>query len=94
MNRVVQRDAALATAGFLFGLFAIPVLVFSGGSLLLAAVLAVAAVSASLASVGSPSPAIRALAWAGFVMGAGSLWYTITGWAVSLDIAEAIGSLF
>lgn len=90
----MQKDAVLATAGFLFGLFAIPVLVFSGGSLVLAAVFAVAAISASLIAMGSASRPIRALAWAGFVMGTAGLWYTITGWAVALDIAEAIGALF
>jgi hypothetical protein len=90
----MRRDATFSLISFVFGLFAIPTLVFAGGSLILAGLMAVAAIGAGMLGMGTNSRAIRALAIAGFAMGVAALWYTITGWAVSLDIAAAIGSLF
>jgi len=90
----MRKDLIAAVASFLLGLFALPVLVFTGGSLLLAALFSVGAVVLGLIGIGSNRRAVKALAIAGFVMGVAALWYTITGWAVSLDIAASIQALF
>ena len=90
----MRRDLIAAAASFIFGLFAVPILVFSGGSLLLAALSAVASIGAGLIGIRSEDRAFRILSIAGFAMGTASLWYTITGWAVSLDIAASIEALF
>ncbi|MGB2982625.1 MAG: hypothetical protein WBC63_02055 [Candidatus Bipolaricaulia bacterium] len=90
----MQKEVAFSIAGFLFGLFAIPVLVFSGGSLLLGALFCVVAIGTSMAGMAAGSRTLRALTISGFAMGVAGLWYTITGWAVSLNIAASIESLF
>jgi len=94
VKRLVRSDLVCSLVSFLFGLFAIPVLVFSGGSLLLAVLFGAVAIGAGMAAMKTASPALRALSWAGFVMGVADLWYAVTGWAVSLDIAASIESLF
>lgn len=76
------------------GLVAIPTIVFSGGSLAAGGLLSVGAILTGLGGLRSCRRTARALAAAGFVMGVASLWYTATGWAVSLDIAQALADLF
>jgi len=90
----MRREFVLVSLSFLGGLFAIPSILFTDGSLVSSLVLSLLAIGAGLWAVRSERRAIRALAIAGFVMGAASLWYTITGWAVSLNIAEALADLF
>ena len=90
----MSKQRALAAVSFLFGLFAIPVLVFTGGSLIAAALFSLVAIAAGLAALRGECRAARAVAIAGLVLGVASLWYTITGWAVSLDIARSLESLF
>ncbi len=90
----MRRDLICGVGSFLFGLFAIPVLVLTGGSLLVGAFLSLVALVAGLVGVGSDSRGVRALAISGFAMGVGGPWYTITGWAVGLNIAASIESLF
>lgn len=90
----MRRDLICSLASFLFGLFAIPILVFTGGSLLGGAAFGLAAIGSAAAAMRTDVRSIRAFAWAGFVMGVAGLWYAITGWAVSLDIAASIESLF
>jgi len=90
----VSRDAVLAGLSALSGVFAIPALVFSGGSLVASAVLSIVAIGSALVGLRTHSLRLRVLSIAGLILGIASLWYTITGWAVSLDIAQAIADLF
>jgi hypothetical protein len=90
----MRRDLVLGVASLVSGLFAIPSIVFSGGSLLAGAALALLAVLLGLGGLRSERRPLRALAIAGFVLGVASLWYALTGWAVSLDIAQAVSDLF
>ena len=90
----MTRNLILGVVSLLSGLFAIPTIVFSGGSLLAGGGLSILAILAGLAGVSSDQRAVRTLALAGFAMGVASLWYTLTGWAVSLDIAQALADLF
>jgi hypothetical protein len=83
-----------AGLSFLAGLFAVPSVVFTGGSLIAGTVLSVLSVGAGLFGLRANDRAPRALAIAGLVMGVASLWYVVTGWAVSLDIARAVADLF
>lgn len=89
-----MRTRILSLLSFLCGLFAIPALVLADGSLILSAVLAIAAIGTGLAEISARSARLRALAISGFAMGVAALWYTITGWAIGLDIASSIESLF
>ena len=91
---LVRRDVALASLSFLGGLFAVPTIVFTDGALIVSVILSLIAIGAGLWAIRTQQRPIRAVAIAGFAMGALSLWYTITGWAVSLDIAQALAELF
>ena len=89
----MRRDSIYSLASFLFGLFAIPILVFTGGSVPVGAAFGLVAIGTVAAAMRTDVRSIRAFAWAGFVMGVAGLWYAVTGWAVSLDIAASIESL-